>query len=73
MMSMVVLGITIAAAIAVGTVGSYILTMKLMTTRRGKKAVIDYSKELTDLTYQCLKENIKTTQKWQDLVMGADE
>lgn len=73
MMSTVTFVVSVAAAIAIGTCGAYILMMKLLMTSRGKKAVKDYARELTDLTYDLVKENMKDTKKWQDLVMGADE
>lgn len=60
--------VSVAAAISLGTVGSYILMMKLMTSKRGKKAVIDYSKELSDMTFELVKANMADTKKWQELV-----
>jgi len=65
--------VAVAAAISIGTVGSYILMMKLMTTKKGKKAVKEYTKELTDLTYDILKENMKDTKKWTELMMEGVE
>lgn len=72
-MTTVVFVVSVAAAIALGTVGGYILMIKAITTKRGKQMLKDTTKELTDLTYDILKENMKDTKKWQDLVMGADE
>jgi len=63
--------VSVAAAISLGTVGSFILMMKLISSKRGKQAVKDYTKELTDLTYDILKENMKDTQKWEELMTGA--
>ena len=60
--------IAVAAAIALGTVGAYALMAKLITTKRGKNAVKNYTKELTDLTYDILKENLKDTKKWEELM-----
>lgn len=65
--------VSVAVAISLGTVGAYILMMKVLTSKRGKQAIKDYTKEITDLTYDILKENMKDTKKWQDLVMGAEE
>ena len=65
--------ISIAAAIAIGTVGAYWLMLKAITTKRGKKAVKDYTKELTDLTYDILKENMKDTKKWEELMTNTAE
>ena len=56
-----------------GTVGGYILLMKLLTSKRGKQAVKDYTKEFTDLTYDILKENMKDTKKWTELMMEGVE
>lgn len=63
--------VSVAVAISLGTVGSFILMMKLMTTKKGKQAIKDYTKDLTDLTYDILKENMKDTKKWEELVTGA--
>lgn len=65
--------VAVAAAISLGTVGSYILMMKLMTSKRGKKAVLDYSKELTDLTYELVKANMSDTKRWTELILNADD
>lgn len=65
--------VSVAAAIALGTVGGYILLMKLLTSKRGKRAVKDYTKEFTDLTYDILKENMKDTKKWTELMMEGVE
>lgn len=67
-MSMVVFGATIAGAIAVGTAGAYVLMAKFLTSKRGKKAVKSYAKEMTDLTYEILKENMADTKKWEELM-----
>lgn len=64
--------VSVAVAISLGTVGSYILMMKLMTSKRGKKAVIDYSKELSDMTFELVKANMADTKKWQELVTQAE-
>ena len=63
--------VSVAVAISLGTVGSFILMMKLMTTKKGKQAIKDYTKDLTDLTYDILKDNMKDTKKWEELVTGA--
>lgn len=65
--------VSVAVAISLGTVGAYILMMKVLTSKRGKQAIKDYTKEITDLTYDILKENMKDTKKWQDLITGAEE
>ena len=65
--------VALAASISLGTVGAYILMMKLLTTQRGKKAVKDYAKELSDLTYDLIKENMKDTKKWEELITGCAE
>lgn len=65
--------VAMAVSISLGTVGAYILMMKLITTQRGKKAVKDYTKEFTDLTYDILKENMKDTKKWEELVYGVED
>lgn len=72
-MSIIVFVVALAAAIALGTVGSYILMMKMMTSKRGKQAVKDYTKEFTDLTYDILKENMKDTKKWEELMYGVED
>lgn len=71
MVSAITFVVAVAAAIAIGTCGAYILMMKLLTTKRGKQAIKDYSKELTDLTYDILKENMKDTKKWTELMTAA--
>jgi len=63
--------VSVAAAISLGTVGAYILMMKLLTSNKGKKAVKDYTKELTDLTFDILKENMKDTKRWTELMTAA--
>ena len=70
-MTTIIFIISVAVAISIGTVGSYILMMKLMTTKKGKKAVLDYSKELSDLTYELVKTNMKDTKKWEELMTGS--
>lgn len=65
--------VAMAVSISLGTVGAYILMMKLITTQRGKKAVKDYAKELTDLTYDLVKENMKDTKKWTELMYGVED
>jgi len=70
-MNMIIFVVSVAAAIALGTVGSYILMMKLLTSKKGKKAVIDYSKELSDVTYELVKANMADTKKWTELMTGA--
>lgn len=72
-MSTVTFVVSVAAAIAIGTCGAYILMMKLLMTKRGKKAVKDYAKELTDLTYDLVKENMADTKRWTELVTGVEE
>ena len=72
-MSIITFVVALAASISLGTVGAYILMMKLLTTQRGKKAVKDYAKELSDLTYDLIKENMKDTNKWTELVTGCAE
>ena len=69
-MTTIVFVVAVAVAISLGTVGSYILMMKLMTSKRGKKAVIDYSKELSDITYELVKANMADTKRWTDLMMN---
>ena len=71
-MNMIIFVVSVAAAIALGTVGSYILMMKLLTSKKGKKAVIDYSKELSDVTYELIKSNIADAKKWEELFMNAE-
>lgn len=63
--------VSVAVAISLGTVGGFILMMKLMTSKSGKQAIKDCAKELTDLTYDLVKENMKDTKKWEELVTGA--
>lgn len=70
-MTTIIFIVSVAVAISIGTVGSYILMMKLMTTKKGKKAVLDYSKELSDLTYELVKTNMKDTKKWEELMTGS--
>lgn len=65
--------VAVAAAISLGTVGSYILMMKLMTSKRGKKAVIDYSKELSDITFELVKANMADTKRWTELINGVED
>lgn len=72
-MTTIIFVLAVAAAIALGTVGSYILMMKLLTSKKGKKAVIDYSKELSDITYELVKANMADTKRWTDLVTNAVE
>lgn len=72
-MSTITFVVSVAVAIALGTVGGYILMMKLLTSKRGKQAVKDYTKEFTDLTYDILKENMKDTKKWTELMMEGVE
>lgn len=70
-MTTIIFIVAVAVAISIGTVGSYILMMKLMTTKKGKKAVLDYSKELSDLTYELVKTNMKDTKRWEELMTGS--
>lgn len=65
--------VAVAAAISLGTVGSYILLMKLMTSKRGKKAIIDYSKELSDITFELVKANMADTKRWTELMNGVED
>ena len=67
-MTTVIFIVSVALAISLGTVGSYILLMKLITSKRGKQAMLDYSKELTDITYELVKVNLSNTKKWQELI-----
>ena len=71
MMTTVTFVVSVAVAIAIGTCGAYWLMLKLLATKRGKQAIKDYSKELTDLTYDILKENMKDTKKWTELMTAA--
>lgn len=72
-MAVITFIVAVAAAISLGTVGSYILMMKLITSKRGKKAVIDYSKELSDVTFELVKANMADTKRWQELILNADD
>ena len=65
--------VSVAVAIALGTVGGYILMMKLLASKRGKEAIKDYAKVVGDLTYDILKENMKDTKKWTELMMEGVE
>ena len=72
-MSAVTFAISVAVAISLGTIGAYILMIKLLRTRKGKQTIKDVTKELTDLTYDILKENnMKDTKKWEELLTNAD-
>lgn len=73
MMTTITFVVAVAAAISLGTVGSYILMMKLMTSKRGKKAVIDYSKELSDITFELVKANMADTKRWTELMTEGVE
>jgi len=70
-MAVITFVVAVAVAIAIGTCGAYWLMLKLLTTKRGKQAIKDCSKELTDLTYDILKENMKDTKRWQELIETA--
>lgn len=72
-MSTIIFVVSLAAAISIGTVSGVILMMKLMSTKKGKQAVKDYAKEMTDLTYDILKENMKDTKRWEELMTGTAE
>ena len=73
MMTTVTFVVSVAVAIAIGTCGAYWLMLKLLGTRSGKQAVKDYAKDLTDLTYDILKENMKDTKRWTELMTEGVE
>ena len=72
-MSTIIFVVSLAAAISIGTVGGIILMMKLMSTKKGKQAVKDYAKEMTDLTYDILKDNMANTKRWEELMTNTAE
>lgn len=72
-MTTVIFVVSVAAAIAIGTVGAYWLMLKVMTTKRGKAAIKDYTKELGDLTYELIKSSMADTKKWTELFTGVED
>ena len=72
MVNTIIFVVSVAAAIALGTCGAYWLMLKALKTKRGKEAVKDCAREMTDLTYELLKENMKDTKKWEELMTVAE-
>ena len=73
MTSAITFVVAVASAIALGTVGAWWLMIKLMRTKKGKDAIKDATKDLTDLTYDILKENMKDTKRWEELMTMSAE